>query len=796
VGKRVPGWAFLSMGLVIAATQGLLIRLLLVSFSGNELSIGLILGSWMLAEALGSNLGGRFARKLKDPHKSFVVLQVLFAFTLPLVVAACYLVRRLAGAAPGEGLGFAPILWTSLILVSPVSAVHGAMFSVGSATYGQVATRDRAIVGRLYVYEALGAMSGGAILTFLFVPRFNPVQTGLLLALLGLATALLLLWPAMGMAHRLRWLAITGLTCGVCLYLLLSPQALALHRSLIQRRWGGVYHVVYERDSPYGNVAVTQLLGQYTFLANGAPILTTPFPDIATVEETVHLPLLFHPDPRRILVVGGGLGGVLNELLKYPVERLDYAELDPLLIQVVRAFPTELTSQELQDPRLFVHSVDGRLLLNQLVRGLEADAPRYDIVLVNLPYPSTLELNRFYSEEFFQLLRRVLDERGLAVFPLPGSLSYLGPGMRDLNLMLRNGLLAIFANVHPIPGDTTLWLASPSLPLASTSLPDIVAAWQQRALDSRFITAGHLQVRFDPRRLAWFQDALQTEGRIHSNHDLHPAGVLYGLAYWSEMFAPATNRFLTRASQIALWQWGLLPVLLTLIAALMRRGARRWRGSAVPVIVATTGFAGMVCDLMIVFGFQALYGYVYQHVGLIIAAFMAGLALGGWSTSRPRLEDGATLSSQRPALLPAGLGGALVARDRRRALILSEAFLIVYWLILPLLLTALSSLTTTGVVAAVLLLLNTLGGWLVGLQFPLSSELHLAARGEPGYTAGVLYAADLAGAFLGAIAIGIALLPVLGTTGTCLFVVILKVCSLVLFLTGPNSQTSQTPAIG
>ncbi|KPL16687.1 MAG: hypothetical protein AMJ93_15555 [Anaerolineae bacterium SM23_84] len=250
--------------------------------------------------------------------------------------------------------------------------------------------------------------------------------------------------------------------------------------------------------------------------------------------------------------------------------------------------------------------------------------------------------------------------------------------------------------------------------------------------------------------------------------------MLYGLAYWSEMFAPTTHRLLTGASQITLWQWGLLPGLLTFIAGLIRRGSRRWRGIAVPVIVATTGFAGMVCDLMIVFIFQALYGYVYQHVGLIIAAFMAGLALGGWSATRR----------------------ALVAGDRRQALVWSEIMFIAYWLILPLVLTALSSSTTTWVVPPVLLLLNTFGGWLVGLQFPLSSQLHLAVRGEPGYTAGVLYAADLAGAFLGAIAVGIALLPVLGTTGTCLFVVILKACSLVLFLTGSNPQTSQTPAIG
>jgi len=761
--RQVRSWAFVSMGLTIAATQGLLIRLLLVSFSGNELSIGLILGNWMLAEALGSNLGGRFAHRLKNAFKSFIFLQTIFAIMLLLTICACYLVRRLAGAAPGEALGFVPIFWTSLLLLAPLSAVHGAMFSVGCATYNKGATQDRTVVGQLYAYEALGAMVGGVALTFVFIPYFNPVQIGLILTVLDLATALLLLWP---IAHlrRLGWpVAMIGLLACTCFYLLLSPQALALHRSLVQLRWQ-VYNVVYDRDSPYGNVAVTQLLGQYTFLTNGAPVLTTPLPDIATVEETVHLPLLFHPAPRRILVIGGGLGGVLHEFLKYPVESIDYAELDPLIIEAVRSFPTALTKQELQDPRLHVHSVDGRWLLNQLVRQGKA-AHSYDVVLVNLPYPSTLELNRFYTAEFFQLLREVLDERGLAIFPLPGSLTYVGPGMCDLNLMLQKGLQAVFPHVYPIPGDTTLWLASPYLPLASVTLQGLLDTWQERSLPTRFITEEHLRVRFDPRRLTWFQDALKTDKPIGFNRDLHPTGVLYGLAFWGEEFAPSSYRLLTSISQVSLWQWCLLAVLLACITGLIYKMQHAKCGTVVPIVVATTGFSGIVCDLMIVFVFQSLYGYMYQYVGLIIAVFMAGLALGSWTTTR----------------------GPFIVANGRRALIRSELALIAYWAALPLMLIALSSSTAVLLVILVLLALNALGGWLVGLQFPLSSQLHLAAQGEAGRTAGVLYAADLMGGFLGAVAVGIALLPILGTTGTSLFIIILKVCSLILFITVSRS---------
>ncbi len=771
--ERVPAWAFFSMGLSIAAVQGLLIRLLLVSFSGNELSIGLLLGNWMVAEALGSHLTGRLASRLSNTYLSFVFLQAGFAVLLPFIVAGCYLVRLLAGVAPGETLDLVSIVRTSLLLLAPLSALHGAMFSLGAATYQESAGDDRAIVARLYAYEALGAMCGGVALTFLLVPYFKPTQIALLLVIVGLATTALLLWSRPPLRRRLHWRAAVGLTAVLFLFLLLSPQALVAHRSLTRLRWGGVYNVLYERDSPYGNIAVTQRLGQYTFLANGVPILTTPVPDVATVEETVHLPLLFHAHPQHVLVIGGGLGGIAAELLKYPLDSVDYAELDPVLIQAVRAFPTELTRQELQDRRLLVHSVDGRLHLNQMARQ-PVTVPPYDSVLVNLPYPSTLELNRFYTQDFFHLVRQVLNEDGLAVFTLPGSLTYIGPAMRDLNLMLKSGLQTAFPHVRPIPGDTTFWLASPSLTLESTTTEALIATWQQRALPTSFITPSHLRVRFDPQRLSWFERSLQIGPAVIPNRDLRPAGVLYGLSYWSEMLAPATHRILTAIRRVTLWQWCLSAAALATGLWLWRRARPGGSNVVIPIVVATTGFAGMVCDLTVVFVFQILYGYVYQHIGLIIAAFMGGLAIGGWTAMRPPM-----------ARLPG-----------HRTLAGCETALIGFWAVLPLLLNGLASAGRALLAIPVLLLLNALGGWLVGLQFTLSSQLHLAAQGEVSQSAGLLYAADLLGAFLGAIAVGIALLPALGVAGTCIFIVVLKTCSLALFLTASGSQAPQSPGMG
>ena len=89
-------------------------------------------------------------------------------------------------------------------------------------------------------------------------------------------------------------------------------------------------------------------------------------PNIATVEELAHFPLLAHPAPRTVLVVGGGAGGVLAEILKHEtVSRIDYVEIDPLLLGTIRDFPTPLTAGELASPRVRLHFGDARLFLRQ-----------------------------------------------------------------------------------------------------------------------------------------------------------------------------------------------------------------------------------------------------------------------------------------------------------------------------------------------------------------------------------------------------------------------------------------------
>ena len=106
----------------------------------------------------------------------------------------------------------------------------------------------------------------------------------------------------------------------------------ALHIATLRWQWSDL---VFAADSPYGRLTVQARDGQRIFYQNGLLAFETQgtFP-----EEVAHLPLLAHPDPQEVLLIGGGVAGDVREILKHPVASVTYVELDPLLISAARAF--------------------------------------------------------------------------------------------------------------------------------------------------------------------------------------------------------------------------------------------------------------------------------------------------------------------------------------------------------------------------------------------------------------------------------------------------------------------------
>ncbi|MCK4673047.1 spermine synthase, partial [candidate division WOR-3 bacterium] len=361
-------FAILTMGFSGIVAQVLLLRELLITFHGNELSIGIILANWLILEALGAFFLGKRIEHKKHKIEMFVGVQLLFSICFPVAIYLSRTLKGIIGVTPGEALGILPMLFSSFFILVFVSITHGALFTFGCSIYNSLnrGSQGATSIGKVYIYETIGTLIGGIFFTYLLIPYFHSMKIALGIAILNLIMCPILLGQFWRNAQKLtKILGFISVVLILLFYLILSTNgADNIQRLSIAKQWQG-QNVVHYQNSIYGNVVVTKRQEQYTIFSDGIPIITTPTPDIAFMEEFVHLTMLFHAAPKEILIISGGAGGIINEVLKHPVERIDYVELDPLILEVVKRYSTPLTNTELTSPKLNILYLDGRYFIKK-----------------------------------------------------------------------------------------------------------------------------------------------------------------------------------------------------------------------------------------------------------------------------------------------------------------------------------------------------------------------------------------------------------------------------------------------
>jgi spermidine synthase len=412
-------------------------------------------------------------------------------------------------------------------------------------------------------------------------------------------------------------------------YGLLPQNSTAIHQSSIRSQWRGL-NVIHNENSIYGNITVTKRGEQFTFFVDGVPSITTPVPDIASIEDLVHFPMLFHEKPESILILNGGVGGMIHEILKYPVNRVDYVELDPLLLKLVQEFPTSLTQSELSDKRVKIHYMDGRLFVQRT-------GGRFDVIFIGLSAPQSLQTNRLFSSEFFSMARGKMDSSGILAFTLPGSLTYLSPELKDLNGCILSTLKNAYRHVRVIPGEVNLYLASDSDVLDNISSNEIAKRFEDRKIRAGLITKDYIEYRLHGRWLKWFQQSMGGR-RITINSDFHPLAVFFNLSYWNSLFSPYLTEVFKWYERSSLTLSITKILLITIILAALFIKMPRLSRQSITYSIFTTGLTGMIFNLAIIFAFQSLYGYLYHQIGLLIAIFMLGIASGSFLITK-RLDQ-------------------------------------------------------------------------------------------------------------------------------------------------------------
>ena len=672
--------ATFSLGLTSLVTQVVLIREFLSVFYGNELVIGVLFANWMLLTGLGAFLG-RFAGPIGEKAGSVASFLALLG-TIPALTV--FLLRFLKNIVfpVGTMVGLVPIIWSSFILIAPYCILSGLSFTILSSLAWNCNAKP---VGAVYSTEAWGSFAGGIIYSLALVFILNTFQS--LTALMALNFALAL---AVGRDSPRVWGIVWILTVALVVPLILLSPDVVTKRFLHSGE-----QIVLSRDTPYGNVTVTRQAEQLSFYENSALLASTN--DASGQEEPVHYAMVQHPAPKSVLMVSGALTGAVGEVLKYDVARLDYAEVNPTLMALAREY-----SAALNDKRVSVFNRDARLFVRETKTS-------YDIVLLNVQEPSTVQANRYYTSEFFRDVKKIMNPGGVLSFGLLPTVDYQSEDARSINSTMMNTLKSIFHEVLIVPGNKTYFLASDS-PLSI----GICKLIEQRGINTTFVNKFYLDEDDLARRSHLIHSSLSIDAPV--NEDLAPVSYYRQIMYWLSYF---------RAN---LWPLAIIAAVLLFVVTI--------RLNAISAGIFAGGFAASSLELLLVFAFQILYGYVYQMLGLIVALFMAGLAVGSYLAKRIFPQPGS-----------------------RAFMLIQIEIAVCCFSFPPIVLWLRNVLYLPILVNAVFLCFAFAIAGLIGLEFSVAAMLR---RGSAQRVASELYGIDLIGSALGALLAGTYLIPAFG----------------------------------
>lgn len=739
-------------GFAAITSQIVYARELLSVFYGNELSTAFILAGWLIGGAAGSALFGKVSDKISSAIGAFALCQLILSPVLPLTVIAIKSIPIIIGMNPGEIMPFYSMAVSSLFVLAPSCAMLGFLFALGCRIYRDVAATAAEGVGNVYIIEAIGAVTGGLLTSFLLVRTLSSIH---IMAALGASLAFISMFMAAsveGAGRKRRLFAASLFFIVFEILFIFSGVWRRLDAQLSAKYWHG-YDILDSRSSIYGNVTIVKNASQYSLFSNGLHLYSVP--DRQSSEEAVHLAMLEHRDPKNVLLIGGGVGGLVGEVLKHPVERVDYVEIDPLIIKMAKEYLPADYYAPLEDEKVYTHFTDGRTYVKD-------SKIEYDIVIVALGDPYTAQLNRFYTVEFFREAKNIMSVGGVLSFGLGASESYMSRESREFLGSIRMTLGAVFPEVLVMPGETAYFMASDGSTDLTYDYSVMMARASERGARLKYVREYYLASRLSPDSVAFMHRSISDTAKKFLNRDFRPISYYFDMVSWSARFRDSLfTRILKRADKGAIISLLGLIVMAMVVSgvryAFMQDGLRR----ACIMAVGANGFGQLILQLALILSFQIIYGYVYYKLGFIMTAFMAGLASGGYLSLRAIRRF----------------------KDPGRILIAVQVLLCLYPVaLLPILhvLSASGSGHASWVGSnLVFIFLPFISGLMGGSVFPVAARIFIDSRGSAGSSGGLLYGTDLIGSCAGALLAGTFMVPILGIPAACLCVAAVGAAALI-----------------
>ncbi|HUO85046.1 MAG TPA: spermidine synthase, partial [Thermoanaerobaculia bacterium] len=438
--------ASLLMGLTSIADEVFWSRIFVLHIGSSVYAYSLMLFAFLTGIGLGSALTYRFIARLRVA-RALGWLELALGL---LLAAQIHWFANFADVLGALASAFAPssypgtVLLLSLAVFSAVllpTMIMGATFPLTVRLYEDSSERrESAAVGTVYLANTIGSISGSLLAGFVLIPWIGS-QNGLLLMAainLGLGMIFLLRDTASEdsrMRRALPVIAIVAAAAFLALALSARPDSVILGAGIFERE---DTEVLLFREDVSATVTLRRIGPGLSLELNGVNVAGTSPSLLGTQKLQAHLPLLMHPDPKRILHIGFGSGGTAWSVSRHPVESITIAEISPEVLEVSGQALTEVNHGVLEDPRVHVEINDGR---NFILTTPET----FDVILSDSIHPRYAGNGSLYTLDYFRLCRQRLRPGGVVSMWLP---------MYSLTPENFRMILRAFQEVFP---NTTVW---------------------------------------------------------------------------------------------------------------------------------------------------------------------------------------------------------------------------------------------------------------------------------------------------------------------------------------------------
>jgi len=265
----------------------------------------------------------------------------------------------------------------------------------------------RDVVAHVLTFDYLGALGASLLFPILLVPYLGLVRSAIVFGMLNVAVAL---WSTFLFANQLARAQALRVICLVVLCGLGIGLAEAKHITTAAEDNIYADEIIFARDTRYQHIVLTRFKDDIRLFLN-SHLQFSSRDEYRYHEALIHPGLSAIPVPRHVLVLGGGDGLAVREILKYPqVESITLVDLDPEMTRLFSTHPmlTALNQKSFSSTKVHIINADA-------FPWIDSSAASFDFIVIDFPDPTNYSLGKLYTTTFYKAVARHLSAQGLMV---------------------------------------------------------------------------------------------------------------------------------------------------------------------------------------------------------------------------------------------------------------------------------------------------------------------------------------------------------------------------------------------